>query len=139
MHCIISSQQSCAAGHVCVDMNSGFRSNIPVFGGSDTDNSYDWHNGYGNFPETLLCQWRFWRNFSILAIQSSYMTRFMFTLAYVTVDCLCKCDPKLECLILSGTSFKTTLSLTSWDISNVYLKCDPGLNPAIMIMITMNE
>ena len=27
-------------------MNSGFRSNVPVFGRSDTDNSYDQHNGY---------------------------------------------------------------------------------------------
>ena len=27
-------------------MNSGFRANVPVFGGSDIDNSYDQHNGY---------------------------------------------------------------------------------------------
>ena len=27
-------------------MNSGFRSNVPTFWGSDTDNSYDQHNGY---------------------------------------------------------------------------------------------
>ena len=42
---------------------------------------------------------------------SDKVTRLMFTLPYVTVDCLCECDPKLECLILSGTSFKTTLSV----------------------------
>lgn len=44
LHCIISLQLSCAVGHACVDMNSGFRSNVPVFCGSDTDNSYDQHN-----------------------------------------------------------------------------------------------
>ena len=27
---------SCAVSHSCVDMNSGFRANVPVFGGSDT-------------------------------------------------------------------------------------------------------
>ena len=70
-------------------MNSGFRSNVPVFGGSDTDNSYDQHNGYRpgqyfwsryqnhdaqlqQFPQTLLCQRRVWLDLSILAIQSSY-------------------------------------------------------------------
>ena len=55
------------------------------------------------------------------------VTRLLLTLPYVTVDCLCKCDPKPECLILSGTSFKTSLRVNSWDISNVCLKCDPGL------------
>ena len=70
-------------------MNSGFRSNVPVFGRSDTDNSYDQHNGYRpgqyfwsryqnhdaqlqQFPQTLLCQRRVWLDLSILAIQSSY-------------------------------------------------------------------
>ena len=41
------------------------------------------------------------------------VTRLKTTLPYVKVDCLCKCDPKVECLILSGTSLKTTLSVTS--------------------------
>ena len=38
------------------------------------------------------------------------VTRLLLTLPYVTVDCLCKCDPKPECLILSGTSFKTSFA-----------------------------
>ena len=61
LHCIISLRLNCAVGLACVDMNSGFRYDqmFLFFGGSDTDNYYDQHNGYrpnySNFPETLLC------------------------------------------------------------------------------------
>ena len=79
MHFIISLLLSCAVGHACLDMNSSFRSNVPAFWGSDTDNSYDqqWVQAmmpnYNNFPKTLLRQQRrFWRHFSIPAIQRLY-------------------------------------------------------------------
>ena len=52
------------------------------------------------------------------------VTRLLLTLPYVMVDCLGKCDPKPQCLILSRKRFKTTLRVNSWDISNVCLKCD---------------
>ena len=46
LHFIISLRLSCAVGHACLDLNSGFRTNVPVFGWSDKDTSYDQHNAY---------------------------------------------------------------------------------------------
>ena len=46
----------------------------------------------------------------------------------IVADCLCKCDPKPQCLILSGTSSETNLLVTSWNISEVCFKWDTGLS-----------
>ena len=85
LHLITSLRLSCDIGHACVDMNSGFRSNVPFWGSCRDNCTMDIGQGsisgtaikimmpnHSNFPKTLLCQRRFWRNFGILAIQSLY-------------------------------------------------------------------
>ena len=156
MHCIISLRLSCAVGHACGDMNSGFRSDVPVFGGSDTlaisttgtaisPKQFCANGGFGAISASRPSRACTLSSSSSLPAQSSppaaspesadvedsseashgkrenyylfyarngapdKVTRLMFSLPYVTVDFLCKCDPKLECLILSRTSFKRVL------------------------------
>ena len=52
-NCIISLRLSSIVGYAWVEMISGFRSNVPFFGGSDTHNSYEQHHG-GYRPTTAI-------------------------------------------------------------------------------------
>ena len=117
-------------------MNSGFRSNVPVFCGSDTDNSYDQHNGYR--PGQYF--WSRYQNHDAQLQQfpqntfvpTAGLTRFKHPNHWLIVSVNTTLNQNMK--ILSGTSFKTTF------VGKIlgHFKCLSQVRPGPMLATAVN-